>query len=96
MTDIDDDTFEAILDNSIQELSLDLGMNTIGASMNQMLHICADFADIDPHALDLFLQACAAHARKELDAEGFEAVIVVALNALQQASDASHGLIPLH
>lgn len=91
MPQINTDDFEEILDESIRDLSIDLDMSELGAAMNQMLHICYRFTEIDPHALSLLLRAYADHALDQLDTDRLGQTIVSAMTSLQFALDCKEG-----
>lgn len=93
---LDHDDFEEIISNSIEELSQDLEMSTLGANVNLLLHVLNDLSEKDPYTTAGLLQKYHELLTGDLDPEQWMQAVLHAMNQWQLVENARTGKISIN
>ena len=93
---LDYDDFEEIISDSIEELSQELEMSPLGATVNLLLHVFEDLSFRDPHALYELLQKYNELLKAEIDPDQWTTAVLHAMEQWQMTEDVRRGKIPLN
>lgn len=96
MQDLDFETFDQIMDESLDQLSEDLNMSDIGAAVNQLFHLLHFLSSIDPVATTTMITAAKDHLTDQISSDELGQKIVILIEDLHASDDAQSGKTLLH